>query len=140
MKRNKNVKLHTGRNANQITIMVKSAKRSQKRNVITKTFPNTKMCPKKNVLRKPFQNATVFQKNIAIHIPFQNAIRFHNNTAKKSISKDVMTYPFKFQLRSRKAFVFGRIKDTVKMTTIASQANFLKYSILKLHLLFKTFS
>jgi len=130
MKRNKNVKLHTGRNANQITIMEKSAKRYQKRNVITKMFQNTKMCLKKNVLKKPFPNATVFQKSIVIHIPYPNAIRFHNNTAKKSISKDVMMYRFKFQSRSRKAFVFGQIRDMVKMMTIAKQVNCLKCSIL----------
>merc|ERR1712203_68520 len=120
---------HTGRNANQITIMVKSAKRSQKRNVITKMFQNTKMCLKKNVLKKPFPNATVFQKSIVTHIPYPNAIRFHNNTAKKSISKDVMMYRFKFQSRSKKAFVFGQIRDMVKMMTIAKQFNFLKFSI-----------
>merc|ERR1719242_1658794 len=62
-----------------------------------KNVPKYKNVPEENALKKPFPNATVFQKSIVIHIPYPNAIRFHNNTAKKSISKDVMMYRFKFQ-------------------------------------------
>merc|ERR1712018_471794 len=74
---------------------------------------------RKNVLKRPFQNVTMFLKSTATLIPYQNATRFHNNTAPRNTKKNVPRSQSKFQLKSRKAFVYGQIRDKVMAMIIA---------------------
>merc|ERR1719415_8654 len=126
-KRNRNATQPTVRNANHPTIMVKSVKRSQNKNVHTKMYQNIIRFQRKNVLKRPFQNVTMFLKSTATLIPYQNATRFHNNTAQRNTRKNVPSTQSKFQLKSKKAFVCGPIRDTAMMTIIAKSKIYISF-------------
>merc|ERR1712018_615435 len=120
-KRNKNATPHIKKNASQTIIMVRNVQRSQKKNAPTRMYQNTTRFPKRNVTRRPFLSATMFHKNTATPIPYQNATRFPNSTAQRNTRKSVPRFQLKFQSRSKKAFVYGLIRDTAMMMIIVKK-------------------
>ena len=84
-RRNKNATLLIKKNANQITIMERRAKRSPKRNVHTKTCRNIIMYQRKSVPIILFQNATKYLNNIVR--------RNHTRNVKTSITTNLERKP-----------------------------------------------